>query len=128
MSNLFHIPLTEKYRPSTWDDVVGQDKIVSRIRQLASRKALAGRAYWLSGQSGTGKTTIARLIAQEVADEFMIEEVDATSLTVPALVELKRPAPCPAGARKPAGPSSSTKPTGCARTLSVNSLSCSSAS
>ena len=90
MSNLFHTPLTEKYRPATWDDVVGQDKVVSRIRQLAGRNALAGRAYWLSGQSGTGKTTIARLIAQEVADEFMIEEVDATSLTVPGLVELEK--------------------------------------
>src|SRR5215471_4503005 len=67
MSNLFHTPLTEKYRPATWADVVGQDKIVSRIRQLAGRNALAGRAYWLSGQSGTGKTTIARLIAQEKA-------------------------------------------------------------
>ena len=90
MSDLFRRPLTEKYRPGTWDAVVGQDKVVSRLRALAKRDALAGRAFWLSGQSGTGKTTIARLIAQEVADEFMIEEVDATSLTVPALVELER--------------------------------------
>jgi DNA-binding NtrC family response regulator len=50
--------LTEKYRPATWSDVVGQDKIVGRIRQLAQR-GLAGRAYWITGQSGTGKTTIA---------------------------------------------------------------------
>ena len=45
MSTLFHTPLTEKYRPATWDDVVGQDKVVSRIRQLAGRNALDGRAY-----------------------------------------------------------------------------------
>jgi DNA polymerase III gamma/tau subunit len=90
MSGVLRKPLTEKYRPGCWAEVVGQDKVVSRIQQLAKRDALAGRAYWLSGQSGTGKTTIARLIAQEVADDFMIEEVDATSLTVPALVELER--------------------------------------
>src|SRR5262249_52405041 len=90
MSDLFRKPLTEKYRPGTWDAVVGQDKVVSRLRALAKRNALTGRAFWLSGQSGTGKSTIARLIAHEVADEFMIEEVDATSLTVPALVELEK--------------------------------------
>jgi len=48
--------LTEQYRPTMWSEVVGQDKIVSRIQALAKR-GLTGRAYWLSGQSGTGKTT-----------------------------------------------------------------------
>ena len=88
-ANLFRGPLTEQYRPQTWADVVGQDKIVHRIQALAKR-GLAGRAYWISGQSGTGKTTIARLIAAEVADEFCIEEVDAASLTVSQLRELER--------------------------------------
>jgi DNA polymerase III gamma/tau subunit len=60
--------LAERYRPATWDEVVGQEKVVARLRALSARGGLAGRAYWLSGQSGTGKTTIARLIAQEVAD------------------------------------------------------------
>ena len=40
--------LTEQYRPQTFDDVVGQDKIVAAHRALAKR-GLAGRAYWLSG-------------------------------------------------------------------------------
>ena len=81
--------LADKYRPTTWADVVGQDKIVTRLRSLANRSALAGRAYWLSGQSGTGKTTIARLIAAEVADPFLIEEVDAAALTVADLQRLE---------------------------------------
>jgi replication-associated recombination protein RarA len=75
-TSLFRGPLTEQYRPKSWADVVGQDKLVQRIQGLAKR-GLAGRAYWLSGQSGTGKTTIGRLIAAEVADEICIEEVDA---------------------------------------------------
>jgi DNA polymerase III gamma/tau subunit len=40
MSDLFRKPLVEKYRPATWNDVVGQDKFVSRIHQLAERNAL----------------------------------------------------------------------------------------
>src|SRR5262245_24118284 len=81
--------LADKYRPATWEDVVGQDKVVARLRALAGRGGLAGRAYWLSGQSGTGKTTIARLIAQEVADPFLIEELDAAALTVSDLQALE---------------------------------------
>lgn len=82
--------LSDKYRPKQWSDVVGQDKIVARLQALAARGGLAGRAYWLSGQSGTGKTTIARLIAAEVADPFLITELDAGALTVSDLQALER--------------------------------------
>jgi DNA polymerase III gamma/tau subunit len=82
--------LAEKYRPTEWAEVVGQDKVVSRLLALRDRGTLAGRAYWLSGQSGTGKTTIARLIAAEVADEYCTEELDAAALSVSDLVALER--------------------------------------
>ena len=82
--------LADKYRPGTWAEVVGQDKVIGRLRALADRGGLAGRAYWLSGQSGTGKTTIARLIAAEVADPIMIEELDASAVTVGELVGIER--------------------------------------
>jgi DNA polymerase III gamma/tau subunit len=90
MASLFHKPLTEKYRPAAWSDVVGQDKLIARIRALAERSALAGRAFFLSGQSGTGKTTIARLIAADVASEWDTEELDAGALTVASLREIER--------------------------------------
>ena len=80
--------LYEKYRPDNWDQVVGQDKTVAQIKQLRQR-GLAGRAYWISGQSGTGKTTIARLLAAEVADEWYIEEQDATGLSPAALTRME---------------------------------------
>jgi replication-associated recombination protein RarA len=82
-------PLYERYRPATWAEVIGQDKVVNRARQLAQRSGLAGKAYWLSGQSGTGKTTIARLIAAEVADEFSVEELDAQRMTPARLAEVE---------------------------------------
>ena len=72
--------LHEQYRPQRFEEVVGQDKAIARIETLR-RRGLAGRAYWLSGQSGTGKTTLARLVAAELADETAIEEVDAETLT-----------------------------------------------
>ena len=61
--------LHEQYRPRSWSEVVGQDKAIAKVKLLAKR-GLAGRAYWITGQSGTGKTTIARLIAAEVASEW----------------------------------------------------------
>src|SRR5205823_739644 len=84
------MPLSEKYRPRTFDELVGQSKAVSRVKALAQRGGLGGKAFWITGQSGTGKTSLARLIAGEVADEFMVKEVDATTLTVAALAELER--------------------------------------
>lgn len=83
-------PLYERHRPSQWSDVVGQDKIVQRITAMKERTGLAGRAYWISGQSGTGKTTIARLIAAEVADEWSTDELDAGRLTASALCDIER--------------------------------------
>lgn len=73
--------LFEKYRPRRWEDVVGQRKCVETLKRLRDRNALGGRAYWFAGPSGTGKTTIARLLAAEVADSLGIEELDAGSIT-----------------------------------------------
>jgi len=81
--------LHEEYRPSCWSEVVAQSRTIQRIDALRKR-GLAGRAYWLSGQSGTGKTTIARLLAQEVASEWCIEEVDATDLSAARVREIER--------------------------------------
>ena len=80
--------LYEQYRPSAWSEVVGQNKVCKRIQTMSARW-LAGRAYWISGQSGTGKTTIARLLAAEFADDMFIEEIDATACTPARLQKLE---------------------------------------
>lgn len=81
--------LFEQYRPRTWSEVVGQDKTKNRI-ELLRKRGLASRAYWLTGQSGTGKTTIAYLLAAEVADDFNVDEIDATDLTPARLKSIER--------------------------------------
>jgi replication-associated recombination protein RarA len=74
--------------------VVGQDAALARLETLRSRGGLAGRAYWLSGPSGTGKSTIAKLIADEIADPLNVEELDASSLLVPHIQEFERRSRC----------------------------------
>ena len=81
--------LHEQYRPTTWDDVVGQNRAIAKVRTVA-RRGLGGRAFWIAGQSGTGKTTIARLIAADVASDLCTEELDATDLTPAALRDIER--------------------------------------
>lgn len=69
--------LFEKYRPTRFEDVIGQDKAVKALRKLQERGGFGGRAFWLSGGSGTGKTTLARIIANDLAESWHVEEVDA---------------------------------------------------
>lgn len=80
--------LYEKYRPKEWSEVLGQQKAIKAVKLLAA-KGLKGRCFWLSGQSGTGKTTIARLIAAEVADVHFITEIDAGTLSVSGLAKIE---------------------------------------
>jgi len=81
--------LFEQYRPKTWDELVGHDKIKAQIDALRKR-GLGGRAYWITGGSGRGKTTIAYLIAHELADDWFVSEIDATQLTPARLKEIEQ--------------------------------------
>ena len=74
--------LFEKWRPRTFDDLIGQDKAVSALKRIQARGGFGGRAYWITGASGTGKTTIARIIANDLASEWCISEFDARDCTV----------------------------------------------
>lgn len=83
-------PLYSKWRPTTLDDVVGQDDVVRRLKVIRDRTGFGGRVFWFSGPSGAGKTTLARIIAEDAADGYAIQEIDAARLTVEQLRELER--------------------------------------
>ena len=82
--------LYETHRPKTLAGVIGQDKAVKTIQRLINR-GLGGRALWISGASGTGKTTLARIVADSIADDFYVTEYDsADQLSVSAIDKLEK--------------------------------------
>lgn len=54
-----------KWRPQTWDQIVGQDHIVTTLRNAVVADRVA-HAYLFAGPRGTGKTSSARLLAKAV--------------------------------------------------------------
>jgi replication-associated recombination protein RarA len=82
--------LYERVRPRDFDAVVGQDAIIRRLKSLEQRNALGGRAYWISGLSGTGKTTLAKIIANKVASDFATTEIPVKQLDAKALDDWER--------------------------------------
>ena len=57
--------LYRKFRPDIFEDVKGQDHIVTTLRNQI-RADRIGHAYLFTGTRGTGKTTIAKLFAKAV--------------------------------------------------------------
>ncbi|HEX3453388.1 MAG TPA: DNA polymerase III subunit gamma/tau [Gaiellaceae bacterium] len=57
--------LYRKYRPQTFDDVVGQDPVVRTLRNAIAHDQLR-QAYLFAGPRGTGKTSMARILAKSV--------------------------------------------------------------
>ena len=57
--------LAVKYRPQSWDAVIGQDVIVEILKKQIETNNIKN-AYIFSGASGCGKTTAARIFANEI--------------------------------------------------------------
>lgn len=73
------VTLYRKYRPKSFDDVIGQDHIVNALRGALKEDNVA-HAYLFAGTRGTGKTSVARILAREVgcSDNDLVE-IDAAS-------------------------------------------------
>ncbi len=74
-------PLAARLRPRTLDEVVGQDHLLAAgapLRTLIESDRISSVVFW--GPPGTGKTTMARLIADTTANAF--EQLSAVSASV----------------------------------------------
>lgn len=60
-----HVALYRTWRPSTFEDMVGQSHIVTTLRNALRENRLT-HAYLFSGPRGTGKTTAAKILAKAV--------------------------------------------------------------
>ncbi len=58
-----YVVLARKYRPATFDDLIGQDAMVTTLRNAFATERIA-QAYMLTGVRGVGKTTTARILAR----------------------------------------------------------------
>jgi len=66
------VPLAEQMRPQTLDEVIGQSHLLAKgeiLRQIVAKKEPVSLILW--GPPGTGKTTLARIIAKELEAEFV---------------------------------------------------------
>lgn len=68
--------IAEKYRPTTLADFAGNQNAV-KIVETISRRGFGGSFVWISGVSGIGKTTLARIIAGMVAEPAAVVEFDS---------------------------------------------------
>ncbi len=86
------IPLAERMRPQTLDEVVGQDGVIGDgkiLTEIVRRKEPVNIIFW--GPPGTGKTTLARIIAHEFEADFIeISAVTSGKKDVAHVVEIAK--------------------------------------
>ena len=82
-------PLAERMRPKSLNDVVGQAKAMEVLRPIVEKGEPVSLIFW--GPPGTGKTTLARIIANEVKADFIeVSAVSAKKADVEKVIERAR--------------------------------------
>ncbi|MEL6686208.1 MAG: DNA polymerase III subunit gamma/tau [Pseudomonadota bacterium] len=81
-SNQTYQVLARKYRPSTFEDMIGQDAMVTTLRNAFKTGRIA-HAFMLTGVRGIGKTTTARLLARALNYETDATKGPSVDLATP---------------------------------------------
>src|SRR5438128_8022157 len=83
-SNASYRVLARKYRPATFDDLIGQDAMVRTISNAFEASRIP-QAWILTGVRGVGKTTTARILARALNYELPDGSVTGPTIHMPAL-------------------------------------------
>jgi DNA polymerase III subunit gamma/tau len=75
-----YVVLARKYRPATFDDLIGQDAMVTTLKNAFATDRIA-QGYMLTGVRGVGKTTTARILARAL--NYEREGVDKPTFDMP---------------------------------------------
>ncbi len=78
--------LARKYRPATFDDLIGQDAMVRTVSN-AFEAARIPQAWILTGVRGVGKTTTARILARALNYELPDGSIAAPTIKMPVIGE-----------------------------------------
>ncbi|MGQ0674118.1 MAG: DNA polymerase III subunit gamma/tau [Hyphomicrobium sp.] len=77
-----YVVLARKYRPQTFDDLIGQEAMVQTLRNAFASGRIA-QGYMLTGVRGVGKTTTARILARAL--NYETDTVSAPTVDMPVL-------------------------------------------
>lgn len=88
--NATHQTLYRQYRPSGFDEVRGQEQVTGVLEKAIKNKKI-GHAYLFCGTRGTGKTSVARILARElgVSDKDLYEMDAASNRGIDDIRELR---------------------------------------
>ncbi|MBX9684415.1 MAG: DNA polymerase III subunit gamma/tau [Hyphomicrobium sp.] len=77
-----YVVLARKYRPQTFDDLIGQSAMVTTLRNAFASGRIA-QGYMLTGVRGVGKTTTARILARAL--NYEAPGIDRPTIDMPQL-------------------------------------------
>lgn len=77
-----YVVLARKYRPQTFDDLIGQEAMVQTLRNAFASGRIA-HGYMLTGVRGVGKTTTARILARAL--NYETDTIDKPTIDMPVL-------------------------------------------
>ena len=90
--SMSRVPLAERMRPQTLDEVIGQEAIIGDgkiLTEIIKKAEPVNLIFW--GPPGTGKTTLARILAKEYQADFVeLSAVTAKKADIEAVVERAR--------------------------------------